>query len=499
MFSPQIVSKLGITHVRGMLLYGPPGTGKTMIARKIGQMLQAKPPKIVNGPEILNKYVGQSEENIRKLFAEAEAEYKERGDESDLHIIIFDEIDAICKQRGTSGGGTGVGDTVVNQLLSKMDGVDSLNNILVIGMTNRKDMIDEALLRPGRLEVHMEIGLPDEVGRLQILKIHTKKMLEGGFLSKDVDLAVLAKEIKNFSGADIEGLCKAATGWAFNRQVDITNIKKQLSEKDIKVTMEDFERAREEVVPTYAVNPEEFESRAPNGIMNYGPRFVHLQKEAKKFIDLVRSSERAPLFSFCLDGPTGSGKTAFASDLAMASGFPYTKFISAEQFVGASESYKCQKIAKVFDDAYKTPLSCVVIDDVERLLEYVPMGQRFSNVILQTLLVSLKRVPPKGRRILIISTTSSMPVLHEMGLNKCFTATLNIRPLDGAETESVLKQSGAFHLDDVSTASALITRDIPIKRLLTAVEMARSGSGPGKDKVSLDTFEECLQTLGDQE
>ncbi|KAH9467259.1 hypothetical protein Pst134EB_002281 [Puccinia striiformis f. sp. tritici] len=108
---------------------------KTLMARQIGKMLNAREPKIVNGPEILNKFVGESEKNIRELFAEAEVEYKAKGDESGLHIIIFDELDAICKQRGSTGGGTGVGDSVVNQLLSKMDGVDQLNNILIIGMT----------------------------------------------------------------------------------------------------------------------------------------------------------------------------------------------------------------------------------------------------------------------------------------------------------------------------------------------------------------------------
>ena len=189
-FPTHITKSMGINHVRGMLLYGPPGCGKTLIARQIGKVLNAREPKIVNGPEILNKYVGGSEEKIRELFAEvsgfvsngfndlsislktitnfhttimpkkAEEEQKEAGDASMLHIIILDEMDAICKQRGSVRDGTGVSDSVVNQLLSKIDGVDSLNNILLIGMTNRKDMIDDALLRPGRLEVHVEIGLP---------------------------------------------------------------------------------------------------------------------------------------------------------------------------------------------------------------------------------------------------------------------------------------------------------------------------------------------------
>ena len=111
------------------------GTGKTLIARNIGGMLTENEPKVVNGPEILNKFVGQSEENIRKLFEEAIQEQKEKGDDSSLHIIIFDEIDAICKQRGSSStAGTGVHDTVVNQLLSMIDGVNALNNVLIIGM-----------------------------------------------------------------------------------------------------------------------------------------------------------------------------------------------------------------------------------------------------------------------------------------------------------------------------------------------------------------------------
>jgi vesicle-fusing ATPase len=140
---------------------------------------------------------------------------KEKGDESDLHVIIFDEIDAICKARGSSGNsGTGVNESVVNQLLSKMDGVESLNNILIIGMTNRKDMIDEAILRPGRLEIHLEIGLPDERGRLQIFEIHTKNMKKNNLLASDVDLNYLAAQTKNYTGAEIEAVCRSATSFA---------------------------------------------------------------------------------------------------------------------------------------------------------------------------------------------------------------------------------------------------------------------------------------------
>lgn len=231
-FPPATVEKLGIQHVKGVLLHGPPGTGKTLIARQIGKVLNAKEPKVINGPEILNKYVGQSEENIRKVFADAEKEYKEKGDESDLHIIIFDELDAVCKQRGSgAGGGTGVGDSIVNQLLTKLDGVDQLNNILLIGMTNRKDMIDDALLRPGRLELHLEISLPDEFGRSQILNIHTNKLRESNHLGSDVDIGQLAKLTKNYSGAEISGLVRAATSFAMTRHTDTGD--SQIKLKDV--------------------------------------------------------------------------------------------------------------------------------------------------------------------------------------------------------------------------------------------------------------------------
>ena len=198
-FPPALVEKLGIQHVKGMVLYGPPGTGKTLLARQIGKMLNAREPKIVNGPEVFNKYVGGSEENVRKLFADAEAEQKAKGDESQLHIIILDELDAMVRQRGSGGAGaTSAGDNVVNTLLAKLDGVEQLNNILVIGMTNRLDMIDEALLRPGRLEVHVEVSLPDEFGRRQILNIHTSKMRTNGVMDTDVnidELAALTQEL----------------------------------------------------------------------------------------------------------------------------------------------------------------------------------------------------------------------------------------------------------------------------------------------------------------
>jgi vesicle-fusing ATPase len=394
-FPPGLIEKLGIQHVKGILLYGPPGTGKTLIARQIGKMLNAREPKVINGPEVLNKYVGQSEENIRKLFADAEKEYKEKGDDSGLHIIIFDELDAVCKQRGTTGGGTGVGDSVVNQLLSKLDGVDQLNNVLLIGMTNRMDMIDDALLRPGRLEVHMEISLPDEHGRAQILKIHTSKMRENNVMDRDVDLLELARVTKNFSGAEIGGLVKSASSFAFNRHVKVGTMAGVSDDiENMKVNRDDFMKALDEVKPAFGVSEEELATAVRGGILRFSPHIDNILEDGKLFVNQVRDSVSEPLLSVLLHGPPGSGKTALAAKIAMDSGFPFIKLVSPENMIGQNEMAKINYLNKVFTDAYKSPQNIVVVDNIERIIDWVPIGPRFSNLVLQTLMVLLTKQPP---------------------------------------------------------------------------------------------------------
>ncbi|KAI0355356.1 vesicular-fusion protein SEC18 [Trametes cingulata] len=491
-FPPALVEKLGIQHVKGILLYGPPGTGKTLMARQIGKMLNAREPKIVNGPEILNKYVGASEENIRKLFADAEKEYKEKGDESGLHIIIFDELDAICKQRGSTGGGTGVGDSVVNQLLSKMDGVDQLNNILIIGMTNRLDMIDEALLRPGRLEVHMEISLPDEKGRVQILNIHTAKMRQNGVMDPDVDLYELAALTKNFSGAEISGLVKSATSFAFSRHVKVGTLAGISDDvENLRVKREDFMNALDEVQPAFGVAKEELEQVVQNGIIHFSSVVDDILRSGELFVDQVRVSTRTPLVSVLLHGPPGTGKTALAATIAQSSQYPFMKLLSPDSMVGFSEAQKVAAIAKVFQDSYKSPLSVIVVDNLERLLDFTPIGPRFSNSVLQTLMVLLARRPPKGRRLLILATSSQRPVLTDLGLNEVFDAELRVPPISTLRAlDKVLKEVELFPSDDERRRAVQMLAqagfadgneddeassrlNVGIKKLLSMVEMAR--------------------------
>ena len=480
-FPPGLVEKLGIQHVKGILLYGPPGTGKTLIARQIGKMLNAREPKIINGPEVLNKFVGQSEENIRKMFADAEKEYKEKGEESGLHIIIFDELDAVCKQRGSGGGGgTGVGDSVVNQLLSKLDGVDQLNNILLIGMTNRLDMIDEALLRPGRLEVHMEISLPDENGRAQIMKIHTQKMRDNNVMDYDVDLNELALMTKNFSGAEIAGLVKSASSFAFSRHVKVGTMAGINDDVvNMKVNRADFHHALDEVKPAFGVSEEELSSRIQYGILHYSPVINEILREGELFVKQVGQS--TPLFSVLLHGPTASGKTALAAKIAIDSGFPFIKLISPEDMVGYNEMAKVHHISKIFEDAYKSRTSVVVVDNIERIIDWVPIGPRFSNTVLQTLMVFLRKQPTKDRRLLVLATTTQRAVLKNLDVYNSFNSDIMVPHVNTyEELQFIMEQSNAFDQREIGMALSEIggisddgTIGVGVKKVLLGIETAK--------------------------
>ncbi|KAK2968454.1 hypothetical protein RJ640_004460 [Escallonia rubra] len=476
-FPPHVTSKLGIKHVKGMLLYGPPGTGKTLMARQIGKMLNGKEPKIVNGPEVLSKFVGETEKNVRDLFADAEQDQRTQGDQSDLHVIIFDEIDAICKSRGSTRDGTGVHDSIVNQLLTKIDGVESLNNVLLIGMTNRKDLLDEALLRPGRLEVQIEISLPDENGRLQILQIHTNKMKESSFLAPDVNLQELAARTKNYSGAELEGVVKSAVSFALNRQLSLDDLTKPVDEESIKITMDDFLNALQEIIPAFGASMDDLERCS--GL--WWTAQAHLQKNYA--IDRASQSEqRKPTCCMSLGRPKWQ--------------------ISAESMIGLSEGSKCAKIVKVFEDAYKSPLSIVILDDIERLLEYVAIGPRFSNIISQTLLVLLKRLPPKGKKILVIGTTSEVSFLDSIGICDAFSVTYHVPTLKTEDAKKVLQHLRVFSEDDIDAAAEALN-DMPVKKLYMVIEMAAQGEQgggaeavfSGKEKIKISHFYDCLQDV----
>ncbi|EGD76359.1 vesicle-fusing ATPase [Salpingoeca rosetta] len=426
-----------------------------------------------------------------------------------LHVIIMDELDAICRQRGSVQSGTGVHDSIVNQLLSKIDGVEALNNILLIGMTNRLDMIDEALLRPGRLELKMQIGLPDTVGREQIFNIHTKKMRENKMLAEDVNIKELAGATKNFSGAEIAGVCRSAASFASNRCIKFDNTVEVKTEElsSIKVTREDFLNAVQEVIPAFGAATEELDDCARNGIVTWGEPVQRVLSDGELLIQQAENSTRTPLVSVLLSGQAGSGKTALAAALALRSSFPLVKLISPEQMVGYSEFAKVNKINKVFEDAYKSRLSVIVIDDIERLLDYSAMGNRFSNVILQALLVLFKKAPPKGHKLFLIGTTSKRSVLDLMGITEAFSQIIQVEQLtEGSQVMKVIDDLQPFPERDIEQIRTALSHgsqlrhsmlddtveiSIGIKKLYMLIEMARQAEEQPGEKFLESLFDEC--------
>ncbi|MHA2202802.1 MAG: CDC48 family AAA ATPase, partial [Candidatus Hodarchaeales archaeon] len=194
---PEIFQRHGVTPPHGILLYGPPGTGKTLLAKAVATESQANFIAI-RGPELLSKWVGESEKAVREVFRKAK--------QASPSIIFLDELDAIAPRRGAFAGGSHVTESVVNQILSLLDGLESLRDVLVLGASNRPDMIDPALLRPGRFDRLLLVRPPDYESREKILKIHTSGMK----LGTDIDLSQLASDLEGYVGADIAAICREA-------------------------------------------------------------------------------------------------------------------------------------------------------------------------------------------------------------------------------------------------------------------------------------------------
>ena len=240
--NPNSFIRMGIRPSRGILLYGPPGTGKTLLAKAVAKESEANFIP-VKGPSLLSMWVGKSEEGVRKIF--------ERARQVAPCIIFFDEIDAIAGRRGAEQG-TKVTERVLNQLLAEMDGLQNLNNVLIIGATNRPDMLDPALLRPGRFDKILLVNASSERGRLEILKIHTKNTPLGDgkklFTEKRKEsfLKNIAKDTIGYTGADLEALVREAAMISLRRSIDAKQVSK-----------EDFEEALNKVKPS--VNPSTIE------------------------------------------------------------------------------------------------------------------------------------------------------------------------------------------------------------------------------------------------
>ncbi len=232
--NPEVFTRLGIKPPRGILIYGPPGCGKTLLARGIATESEANFITI-KGPEVFSKWVGESEKAIREVFRKARM--------AAPAVIFFDEVDSLSPRRGLGFADSGVTERVISQLLTEMDGLITLEDIVVIAATNRPDIVDPAVLRPGRFDRLIYVPEPDEKGRLQIFNIYTKGMP----MAKDVNLPQLAVATRNYTGADIEALC---------RETAMHALRKDMNAKE--VTMKDFEEALKKTGPSVTADMEKW-------------------------------------------------------------------------------------------------------------------------------------------------------------------------------------------------------------------------------------------------
>jgi len=261
--------------------------------------------------------------------------------------------------------------------------------------------------------------------------------------------------------------------------------------------MNDFERAMEEVVPAFGISDESLAQALRNGIIDYGERWQHLLKSGKLFVDQVSGSEKTPIMAVLLEGRHATGKTALAAHLAKESGFPFVKMVSAEALVGYAEQRKCDRITKAFEDAHKSDKSVIILDDIERLLDYVPIGPRFSNIALQTLLVMCRKPPPNGRRMLIIGTTSNASILEQMGLSEVFQSTQKVPMLSREEVVTVLVQSGSVGESEAEKCATVLPQDgIGIRTITMLLEMAKQLAEKRKQPVDAEIVSRCASAIG---
>lgn len=356
---PELFERLGIEAPKGVLLHGPPGTGKTLLAKAVANETNANFYSL-SGPEIMSKYYGESEENLRKVFKEAQ--------ENAPSIIFIDEIDSIAPKREEVTGE--VERRIVAQLLALMDGLEERGKVVVIGATNRINAIDPALRRPGRFDREIEIGIPDKKGRREILEIHTRGMP----LAKDVDLDKLAEMTHGYSGADLAALCKEAAMRALRRilpEIDLEaeEIPAEILEK-LEVTEKDFYDAfksmspsalREVVIETPNVHWDDI-----GGLHDVKQKLKEAVEWPMKYNELFSHMDAKPPKGILLYGPPGTGKTLLAKAVATES---QANFISVKgpeflsKWVGESE----KAVRETFRKARQAAPCVIFFDEIDAI------------------------------------------------------------------------------------------------------------------------------------
>ncbi|MBD3353214.1 MAG: CDC48 family AAA ATPase, partial [Candidatus Lokiarchaeota archaeon] len=396
---PEIFARLGIKPPKGVLLHGPPGTGKTLLAKAVANETDAHFITL-SGPEIMSKFYGQSEENLRKMFHEAE--------ENAPSIIFVDELDSIAPKREETHGD--VERRVVAQLLALMDGLESRGEVVVIGATNRPNAVDPALRRPGRFDREIELGVPDKEGRLEILQIHTRGMP----LEDDIDLNYYAEKTHGFVGADLEMISKEAAMKSLRRILPKINLEDDEIDPEIlehlTVSKEDFDAALTEIEPSalrevYIQTPSETWDDI-GGLEEAKQKLQETIEWPLKYPKIYSHMKARPPNGILLYGLPGTGKTLLAKALAHESEVNFISVKGPEflsKWVGESE----KAVRETFRKARSAAPCIIFLDEIDAIAPVRGTSAGSSQVterVISQLLTEMDGLESLNNVILIAAT-----------------------------------------------------------------------------------------------
>ena len=457
---PELFDKIGVEAPKGVLLYGPPGTGKTLLAKAVAGETNTNFISF-SGPEIMGKHYGESEERIREIFTQAE--------ENSPSIIFIDEIDSIAPKRDEVSGE--VEKRIVSQLLTLMDGMKSRGKVVVIAATNRPDSIDPALRRLGRFDREIEIGIPDDEGRLDILSIHTRGMP----INKKVDLKQISKITHGFVGADLEVLAKEAAMKSLRRilpeiDLDEEKISSEILQK-IQITNEDFRDALKEVRPSAL---REVQVQIPDITWDDIGGLDELKEELREAVEWPIKHKEAFDYvdvqtpkGILLHGQPGTGKTLIAKALAKMTESNFISIKGPEllsKWVGESE----KGVREIFRKARQAAPCIIFLDEVDALVPRRGSGGSDSHVtesVVSQILTEIDGLE-ELHNVLIIGATNRLDIVDD--------ALLRPGRFDRIIEVSNPDSKGRQHIFKIHTQKKPLESDVNFIKL---VEMTDGFSG----------------------